>query len=101
MRDDEYELIRSKRKSLSIEIRADGRIIVRVPMRIPLEEVREFVNSKESWIRTHQKIAKERAEALNYFLTECTPENLVETEKEKAKRLATIAKRNERRVAHV
>lgn len=43
----------------------------------------------------------ERAEALNYFLIECTPENLVETEKEKAKRLATIAKRNERRVAHV
>ena len=64
MRDDEYELIRSKRKSLSIEIRADGRIIVRVPMRIQLEEVREFVNSKESWIRTHQKIARERAEAL-------------------------------------
>ena len=26
MRDDEYELIRSKRKSLSIEIRADGTI---------------------------------------------------------------------------
>ena len=43
----------------------------------------------------------ESAEALNYFLIECIPENLVETEKEKAKRLATIAKRNERRVAHV
>lgn len=43
----------------------------------------------------------ESAEALNYFLIEYIPENLVETEKEKAKRLATIAKRNERRVAHV
>lgn len=43
----------------------------------------------------------ESAETLNYFLIECIPENLVETEKERAKRLATIAKRNERRAAHV
>lgn len=57
----------------------------------------QLVKTTTSW---QEARAWERAEALNYFLTECTPENLVETEKEKAKRLATIAKRNERRVAH-
>ena len=58
----------------------------------------QLVKSTTSWQEAKEW---ERAEPLNYFLTECTPENLVETEKEKAKRLATIAKRNERRVAHV
>ena len=58
----------------------------------------QLVKTTTSW---QEARAWERAEALNYFLTECTPENLVETEKEKTKRLATIAKRNERRVTHV
>lgn len=58
----------------------------------------QLVKSTTSW----QEAKEWQAAAVeNYYSTECTPENFIETEKEKVKRLATIAKRNERRIAHV
>ena len=42
----EYELIRSRRKTLSVEIKPDGRIIVRAPMRYPKREIERFLLEK-------------------------------------------------------
>ena len=49
----EYELIRSSRRTIAIQIKADGRLIVRCPYHMPEERVRRFVLEKQDWIRKH------------------------------------------------
>lgn len=46
----EYTCLRSKRKSLSIEVHRDGRVIVRVPMQLAQSRVEEFVAQHEAWL---------------------------------------------------
>ena len=46
----EYEVIRKKKKSLSIIVKEDGRIIVTVPYYVDDGTVSQFVNSKARWI---------------------------------------------------
>ena len=45
----EYTLIRSKRKTISLEVREDG-LIVRAPNRMTKREADEFVRKHEKWI---------------------------------------------------
>ena len=49
-----YELIRSKRKTLAIEIKSDGRVIVRAPMRCPRRDIERFLLEKSDWIVQHR-----------------------------------------------
>lgn len=46
----EYELIRSKRKTVSITVKSDGKVIVRAPLLASVRGINEFVESKEDWI---------------------------------------------------
>ena len=46
-----YNVIRSSRKTVSLEVRPDGSVLVRAPRRLSDRAVREFVASKESWLR--------------------------------------------------
>ena len=48
------EIKRSRRKTLSISIDSLGRVIVRAPMRYPLERIQEFLDEKEEWILKHK-----------------------------------------------
>lgn len=53
----EYEIIRSGRKTLSIQITEDARLVVRAPTRTAKERIEAFVESHEAWIEKHiQKI---------------------------------------------
>ncbi len=47
------EIIRSKRRTLSLEIKPGGRIVVRAPLRLKDREIERFINSKEDWIEKH------------------------------------------------
>lgn len=47
------EVIRSKRKTLAIEIRPDMRVVVRDPEKIPQNEIMKFVEEKQNWIKKH------------------------------------------------
>ncbi len=47
-----YTLIRSNRKSCSISITPDGRITVRVPLRIRDREIRHLLTDRQNWIIT-------------------------------------------------
>ena len=47
-----YRLVRSDRKSIGIQITADG-VIVRAPKRLSAAEIDRFVQSKRSWIEGH------------------------------------------------
>jgi len=55
------ELIRSRRRTLSIQIGDDGRLIVRAPMRMAQRDIDEFVRSKEKWIAAKQEQARRQA----------------------------------------
>ncbi len=50
-----YTLIRSSRKTVSLEIRPDGSVLVRSPRRLSDRAIREFVASKENWLREKLK----------------------------------------------
>ena len=55
----DYTLIRSSRRTMSIEIRRDGEVIVRIPNRVTNLQARKFVESKRDWIeKTLAKIEK-------------------------------------------
>ncbi len=58
------KLIRSRRRSISIEIRADGEVVVRAPLHLPDSEISGFVNQKKDWIARKQHELKSRAEAV-------------------------------------
>lgn len=51
----DYEIIRSKRKSIEIQVKPGGRVIVRAPRLIPVYEIQKIVDKKESWIVKHKK----------------------------------------------
>lgn len=46
----QYELVRSKRRTLAITIDGSGRCVVRAPMRMPMAEIKKFIEEKRSWI---------------------------------------------------
>ena len=46
-----YQIIRSSRKTIALEIRPDGSILVRAPRHLSHRAIREFVLSRESWLR--------------------------------------------------
>ena len=48
-----YELIRSRRKTMSLEVTRDRRLVVRAPMRAKQEEIDAFVAKHEAWAQKH------------------------------------------------
>ena len=44
------DIIKSNRKTVSLEIRPDGKLTVRAPQRMTYKEIEAFVNSKSEWI---------------------------------------------------
>ena len=58
----DYTLIRSRRRTMALEITRDGRIIVRVPQRTPQSVIDRFVASHTDWIATHLQKQQHRAE---------------------------------------
>ena len=48
-----YQIIKSDRKTIAIQIKPDGQVVVRCPKRMRIEEARRFVESKADWIEKH------------------------------------------------
>ena len=55
-----YELIRSRRKTLALEITKDCRVLVRAPLRLSQAKIDTFVSSHEAWIQTHLEQQRQR-----------------------------------------
>ena len=49
----EYRIIRSRRRTLAIEITPRGQVLVRAPLRLPKREIQRFVDSRSHWITSH------------------------------------------------
>lgn len=47
------EVIRSNRRTLAIQVTADGRVVARAPLQMSNSEIRRFMESKAEWIESH------------------------------------------------
>ncbi len=56
-----YELIRSNRKTLALEITKDCRVLVRAPLRLSQKQIDTFVDSHAVWIAKHLEQQRRRA----------------------------------------
>ena len=56
-----YELIRSGRKTLALEITRDCRVLVRAPRRLSRERIDAFVAKHAAWIAAHLEQQRRRA----------------------------------------
>ena len=54
----EYRLIRSDRRTLSIQVDGEGALVVRAPLLTPLWEIEAFLHKKRDWIVTRQAAVK-------------------------------------------
>ena len=52
--DYQIEVIRSARKTMALQIGADGSVILRVPRRMKRADIDSFLASKKGWIETHR-----------------------------------------------
>ncbi len=55
-----YELKRSRRKTLSVEVTREGRVIVRAPLRVSGAQIERFVAAHADWISRAQQRQRER-----------------------------------------
>ena len=61
------EVIRSRRRTLSLELCEDGRLLLRAPLRCPERELRAFVEQHRGWIerkRAEQEARRREREAV-------------------------------------
>lgn len=65
---------RTARKTISIQIKADG-MHVRAPLRMSDTEIERFLDSKSKWIKKHLQMVAERKSAVN-DLPPYTPEEI-------------------------
>ena len=77
-----YQIIKSDRKTIAIQIKPDGQVVVRCPKRMRIEEARRFVESKADWIEKH--LAKRPLQNVVKY----TPKE-VEQLREQARKLVT------------
>ena len=49
------EIIRSKRKTFSLEVKRDGKVIARVPIRSSMADIRSFIEKNEGWVKKQLK----------------------------------------------
>lgn len=56
-----YELIRSRRKSLALEITPEGCLLVRAPLRLSKARIEAFVAAHDAWIEKHLDLQRRRA----------------------------------------
>ncbi len=83
----DYQLVRSKRKTLSLQIDKNAELLVRAPMHLSIKTIEQFITEKQNWIDKKQtksnnkKIVKPNYEAGNVFLLlgKNYPLKLVET----------------------
>jgi predicted metal-dependent hydrolase len=58
------EIIKSRRKTLGLEIRTPGALIVRAPYSTTKEEISQFVAKHEKWIQSHMEKLQRQQEAM-------------------------------------
>ena len=69
----EYKLIRSSRRTIGLEIRPGGELIVRAPHRASIREIEKIILEKKDWIIKHQRLAAKKAGEREEMLSKLEP----------------------------
>lgn len=57
-----YEIIRSRRRTVALEVTREGKVLVRAPLRMPQAEIKRFVASHAAWLeKARAKVAARQA----------------------------------------
>jgi hypothetical protein len=56
------QIIRSKRKTLSLSINENADLVVRAPHRVSYDEIQKFISEKSAWIDNKQRLIKAQLE---------------------------------------
>ena len=65
----DFQLVRSERKTMSIQVKIDGSVVVRVPRRISMARVNKFVEDHREWINKQlEKVSQNQKK--QYFISE-------------------------------
>lgn len=81
-------IIRSSRKSMGLEVKADGQVLARIPERIPDRELVRFLEEHKGWIG--DKLGQAESRAHSQETVNATPvEKLTSTEKTRIARKIT------------
>lgn len=59
------KIIKSKRKTISLQIKPDGSIELKAPVQITDMQIQEFLNKKSGWIEKNLKAVKERQQKMS------------------------------------
>lgn len=78
-----YQIIKSDRKTIAIQIKPDGQVVVRCPKRMRIEEAKRFVESKADWIEKH--LAKRALQDVAKYTAK-----EIEQLREQARKLVTV-----------
>nr|WP_281064389.1 YgjP-like metallopeptidase domain-containing protein [Isorropodon fossajaponicum symbiont] len=50
-----YQLIRSKRKTLSLQISDNAELLIRAPNRLSVKKIESFIHEKQHWIKKNKR----------------------------------------------
>lgn len=54
----EYEIIRSKRRTMSLQVKRDGKVVVRAPFKLDEQVINDFVSKHLEWVKRKQELVK-------------------------------------------
>ena len=60
------QLILSERKSITLTIESDGKLVVRAPTRLPQREIQHFVDEHAEWVREKRAYLEEHPPAVKH-----------------------------------
>ncbi len=49
-----YRLIRSRRKTISIQLTPDNQVVVRCPYGLPIAQIEAILSEKAAWLEKHR-----------------------------------------------
>ena len=56
------QVIKSRRRTIGIEVHADGKVIVRTPLRMSSTEINRFIDEHEDWIRQKLDYVRQKSD---------------------------------------
>lgn len=65
----DYKIIRSRRRTVSVEVKNNLDVIVRVPMRMKDADIRQIVLGRSVWIEKHLRLAQQRKDEQGPIIT--------------------------------
>lgn len=89
----EYRWIRSRRKTIAVQVQENGEVLVRSPLSVSQRTVEKFLKDKKEWIEEHQRRAYIRQSRQVSVTDEMRAEGIAKAKKLFPERTAYFAER--------